>query len=504
MVRVLFLPANQQRVIEEEDRSIYTVLESSQDGEQINLKNWERLSTLEFLNILQDVKPDIIHFSGHASKIEALPKILYKEKDIVAKDFISSFASLKDPIKCVVLNACYSENQANEIAKYIQYVIGTPEHVSDQEAKEFSYSFYKAVSDGYNIKEAFELTKSRLDLKGFKENLLSLKENEEISHHPIQTKNDTILQNQFQHKTQLMKNCYNNIAKSYKKIGELINHSFRDTSTKMSSNDYLRLLPHINVNYQLDKSEINRSEKDSLEYSKLHFNSFKRDFDSIKDYLKEKENNSSLIKDIDDQILSIKQQIDTIDKIIIDNDKKYLARDIKKEILGKEKENLFKNKSIRKVNIWIEGIDTKHSLVIKKPYKLGINIGQVQKNVLVSTYAETIEKISKEVGEINLTVVLVSHYFNIQPKLQELILPTTGDSKPVYFTITPKTIGVNKKITVLFYYNLNLIQILTISLNINKDEHQITKVSKKLDIKTKIIVSAENEFESFNQFQDQK
>ena len=61
-------------------------------------------------------------------------------------DTLAGFFELfADKLECVVLNACYSEIQAEVIAKHIPYVIGMKKAIGDTAAIEFSVAFYDAL-----------------------------------------------------------------------------------------------------------------------------------------------------------------------------------------------------------------------------------------------------------------------------------------------------------------------------------------------------------------------
>ena len=79
------------------------------------------------------------------------------------------FSVLKDNIRCVVLNACYSEQQAQAIAAHIDCVVGMSKAIGDQAAIGFAASFYQALGYGKDIKTAFELGCVQVDLEGLNE-----------------------------------------------------------------------------------------------------------------------------------------------------------------------------------------------------------------------------------------------------------------------------------------------------------------------------------------------
>ena len=70
-------------------------------------------------------------------------------------------------MKCVVLNACYSESQANVITQHIPFVVGMKQAIGDPAAIKFAVGFYDALFAGKNFEKAFQFGLSAIDLKGF-------------------------------------------------------------------------------------------------------------------------------------------------------------------------------------------------------------------------------------------------------------------------------------------------------------------------------------------------
>jgi hypothetical protein len=76
---------------------------------------------------------------------------------------------LKDNIKCVVLNACYSEGQAQAIAEHIDCVVGMSSTIGDRAAISFAAAFYQALGYGKDVKTAFELGCVQIDIENLNE-----------------------------------------------------------------------------------------------------------------------------------------------------------------------------------------------------------------------------------------------------------------------------------------------------------------------------------------------
>ena len=76
---------------------------------------------------------------------------------------------LKDNIRCVVLNACYSATQAKAIAQHIDCVIGMSKAVGDQAAISFAGSFYQALAYGRDLQTAFDLGCLEINIENLKD-----------------------------------------------------------------------------------------------------------------------------------------------------------------------------------------------------------------------------------------------------------------------------------------------------------------------------------------------
>lgn len=65
-------------------------------------------------------------------------------------------------MRCVVLNSCYSEQQARAIAQEIDCVLGMSHVIGDQAAISFAAGLCEAIGYGEDVKVAFDLACIRL------------------------------------------------------------------------------------------------------------------------------------------------------------------------------------------------------------------------------------------------------------------------------------------------------------------------------------------------------
>src|SRR5262245_15884507 len=160
-VKVLFLAANpagtQPLQLDEEIRQITAKVRAAEYRDSLELVSRWAVRPDDLLQALLEVKPHVVHFSGHGSSAQEL--ILLDDqgnpKPVSQEALVHLLRTLKDNIRVVVLNACSTQPQAKAIARIIDSVIGMNRPIGDEAAIVFAASFYRAVGFGRSVKEAF-------------------------------------------------------------------------------------------------------------------------------------------------------------------------------------------------------------------------------------------------------------------------------------------------------------------------------------------------------------
>lgn len=153
--RILILAANPKQTrglrLDEELRDIKEGLQRSLNRDNFDLRYDLAVRPRDIRRAILDYRPNIIHFSGHGSGIEGLyfEDETECEKPVTGEALASLFKQFSRQIECVLLNACYSEIQANAIVQHINYVIGMKDSINDKAAIEFAVGFYDAIA-AYN------------------------------------------------------------------------------------------------------------------------------------------------------------------------------------------------------------------------------------------------------------------------------------------------------------------------------------------------------------------
>lgn len=164
MKKILILEANPRKDLNlnDEIRNLQNVISSSRDREEFQVDLGLSVRSTDLQQLMLEHEPNIVHFCGHGNGEEGL---VFQDKKISTDSISNLFAIFKQHLQCVVLNACYSEVQADEIVKNINYVVGMNQTIKDDAAISFSTGFYQALGFGRSVEDAFELGKNQIQLE---------------------------------------------------------------------------------------------------------------------------------------------------------------------------------------------------------------------------------------------------------------------------------------------------------------------------------------------------
>jgi TIR domain len=181
---ILILTANpnniSDRAFAQEVREIEQGLNRSMYREKFKLEQkWAvqtkdiRRAMLDIRRAMLDIRPNIIHFSGCGAGAEGL--VFEDEggnpKMVSGKALGQLFKSFVEDLECVVLNACYSKIQAEDIQKYIPgvKVVGMSAAIGTKAAIQYALGFYDGLGAGKSIDFAHELGENAIYLDGIVE-----------------------------------------------------------------------------------------------------------------------------------------------------------------------------------------------------------------------------------------------------------------------------------------------------------------------------------------------
>lgn len=178
MQKILFLAANPKNTtrlrLDEELRDIEEGLVRAKLRDQFTLAQRQAVRPRDLRRAMLDEKPQIVHFSGHGEGVEGLvfEDDMGNAQTVSGEALAALFELFTDceefpyPVYCVVLNGCYSQVQAEAIAKYVPYVVGMTKEIGDKAAIEFAVGFYDALGAGRSVESAFKQGSVAIQLAG--------------------------------------------------------------------------------------------------------------------------------------------------------------------------------------------------------------------------------------------------------------------------------------------------------------------------------------------------
>lgn len=184
--RILFLgacPEDQQHLrLDHEVRQIDRALRAADFRESFDLRQQLAVRPSDLQEALLRYQPQIVHFSGHGQTDGILlENDAGQAHKVQGRVLARIFREFKSQVRCVVLNACYSEDQATAIAEDIDFVVGMSASIDDLSAIQFASAFYEALAFGTSISKAFNLACAQIDLAGLEEGnlprLIALRQN---------------------------------------------------------------------------------------------------------------------------------------------------------------------------------------------------------------------------------------------------------------------------------------------------------------------------------------
>ena len=175
MKKILILSANPRDTnnlrLEEEIREIKKTLQLSPHRNEFEIITESAVQVDDLTRFLSHHQPTIVHFCGHGNGIDGL--ILeenYGHQQIVSTQALAKLFDLfQQQVECVLLNACYSEEQADCIHQHIDCVIGMNQAIGDKAAIKFSIGFYTALFSNRNYQDCFDMGCAAIDLQGISE-----------------------------------------------------------------------------------------------------------------------------------------------------------------------------------------------------------------------------------------------------------------------------------------------------------------------------------------------
>lgn len=174
-ISILFVAANpldQEPIrLDEEVREIEELIRKADFRDSIKLLSTWAARPLDLIQKLNEIKPTILHISGHGSDQDEL---VFQddngETKLVSKDaFIQTIAATIGSLKVIFLNSCHSAPHAEAATQFVSAAVGMRAEIGDEAARVFASRFYAAIGFGMDLERAFLQGKAALMLEGIPE-----------------------------------------------------------------------------------------------------------------------------------------------------------------------------------------------------------------------------------------------------------------------------------------------------------------------------------------------
>jgi hypothetical protein len=204
---ILFLAANpsgsSRLALDREARAIQVELERSGHRDRFEFETRWAVEPLDLLRELRKLKPTVVHFSGHGGRDRPVPGspgqaprrdieldddddddveldggepsgLFFQSPDgsaqfVSAEAIRQTFGAAGASVQLVVLNACYTDAQAEALLAHVDCVVGMSGAIFDDAARSFAIGFYGGLGEREPVAAAFAQGRAAISLQGLED-----------------------------------------------------------------------------------------------------------------------------------------------------------------------------------------------------------------------------------------------------------------------------------------------------------------------------------------------
>lgn len=157
--------------LDEEARTIQEMIRKSEHRDSVKFVTRWAARPMDVLQAINELNPDIIHFSGHGSENDelVLQNADGSAKFVSKEAIVQTMMTSSDKIRLVFFNTCFSYGQAQSVVEHVESAIGMNTSIGDDAARVFAAQFYSAIGFGYSLEKSFNQAKAALMLEGIPE-----------------------------------------------------------------------------------------------------------------------------------------------------------------------------------------------------------------------------------------------------------------------------------------------------------------------------------------------
>ncbi|GAB3559172.1 CHAT domain-containing protein [Spelaeicoccus albus] len=153
--------------VDQEVRKVNQALKKSKFRDLVTVEHLPAATGQDLMDGLNDHRPHVVHFSGHASELGVLLEDDEGSRDGNGMEFAllaRVLGATDEPPRLVVLNACESLEGAGDLLRTVPTIIGMSESISDLAAMNFATQFYAAIASAQSVASAVEQAKTQMQM----------------------------------------------------------------------------------------------------------------------------------------------------------------------------------------------------------------------------------------------------------------------------------------------------------------------------------------------------